>query len=71
MSRSQPTTSVDVALARLAEHGWPCSPMSLDPAETPGCAGRLLDAAERSELRGLATRDYDFDPDGNNAAGSG
>ena len=66
MSRWQPTTSVDVALGRLAEHGVAVLADVLDPAENARVRRRLLDAAERSELSGLATRDYDFDPDGNN-----
>lgn len=65
-SNPVPTTSVDVALADLRDHGVAILAGALDPAETADVRERLLRAAERSEARGFPTTNYEFDPDGQN-----
>lgn len=61
-----PTASIDEALADLAEHGVAILTGALDPKATADVRGRLIRAAERSEQIGVATRNYEFDPDGHN-----
>ena len=61
-----PTTSVDQALSDLGEHGVAILEGALSPAETADVRQRLLRAAELSEERGFPTRNYEFDPDGQN-----
>jgi hypothetical protein len=60
------TTSIDRALADLGEHGVAILAGALDPEATADVRRRLLRAAERSEERGFPTRNYEFDPDGQN-----
>src|SRR5512132_3316148 len=60
------TTSIDRALADLGEHGVAILAGALDPDATADVRRRLLRAAERSEERGFPTRNYEFDPDGQN-----
>jgi fumagillin biosynthesis dioxygenase len=61
-----PTASLDDALADVHEHGVAVLTDVLDESCTALVRARLLDAAAQSEARGVATRDYAFDPDGNN-----
>ena len=60
------TTSIDQAQADLAEHGVAVLAGALDPTATADVRDRLVRAAERSEARGFPTRNYEFDPDGQN-----
>jgi ectoine hydroxylase-related dioxygenase (phytanoyl-CoA dioxygenase family) len=60
------TTSIDQAQADLAEHGVAIMAGALDPVATADVRARLVRAAERSEERGFPTRNYEFDPDGQN-----
>ena len=61
-----PTTSIDEALADLAEHGVAILTGALDADTTADVRRRLVRAAEHSEERGVPTRNYEFDPDGHN-----
>jgi 5-dehydro-6-demethoxyfumagillol dioxygenase len=61
-----PTASVDEALASFDEHGVAVLVGALDAAEVVDVRSRLDAAVLRSEDRGFPTRDYEFDPDGNN-----
>jgi hypothetical protein len=65
-SGPNPTASVDDAVADMHEHGVAILTGALDPAATADVRARLLRAADRSDERGLPTRNYEFDPDGNN-----
>jgi ectoine hydroxylase-related dioxygenase (phytanoyl-CoA dioxygenase family) len=60
------TTSIDQALADMHEHGVAVLAGALDPAATADVRRRLERAAERSDERGFPTRNYEFDPDGQN-----
>ena len=62
----RPTTSIDAAIADLHEHGVAVLAEALDATRTADVRDRLLAAAQRSEDRGVATREYDFDPDAHN-----
>lgn len=60
------TTSIDQALADLSDHGVAILAGALDPTATTDVRRRLVRAAELSEERGFPTRNYEFDPDGQN-----
>jgi ectoine hydroxylase-related dioxygenase (phytanoyl-CoA dioxygenase family) len=62
-----PTTSIDEALADLAEHGVAILTGALDADATTDVRRHLVRAAEHSEERGVPTRNYEFDPDHHNA----
>jgi hypothetical protein len=66
MSGPKPTASLDDAIADVREHGVAILTGALDATQTAGVRDRLLRAAEHSDARGLPTRNYEFDPDGNN-----
>ena len=61
-----PTDSVEAALDDLRTHGLGLLTGALDADENADVRRRLWAAAELSEARGVPTRGYGFDPDGNN-----
>jgi fumagillin biosynthesis dioxygenase len=61
-----PTTSVDAALADVDAHGLAILTGALEADECADVRARLWSAADRSDFRGVPTRGYGFDPDGNN-----
>lgn len=66
MSGPKPTTSLEDAVSDVREHGVAILTGALDRERTADVRSRLLRAADRSDALGLPTRNYEFDPDGNN-----
>lgn len=59
----KPTTDPEVAAANLRDHGLALLEGVLTAEEVTDVRRRLVEAADRSDARGVATRDYSFDPD--------
>lgn len=58
-----PTSDLAVAKQDLQEHGLALLSGVLSPEEVADARCRLVAAADRSDAKGVATRNYSFDPD--------